>query len=134
MAARLGFSLVAAAVLPLTGALAQSGAPTGSELAGHSVQVDSAGTVNTVYFDQGGTARIVGTGGQEVAANWAVQNGNICLSASSARECWPYQAAFQAGQPVDLVSDCGAATRWTPVSTAQPAPPPVQTQRAGERG
>lgn len=127
--ARLGICLLAIAS---TAALAQSGAPTGSEIAGHSVQVDSAGVVNTVYFDQGGSARIVGSAGQEVAGNWSVQNGAMCLASSAARECWPYQTAFQASQPVTLVSDCGASSVWTPVSTNQPAP--VQPQRAGERG
>ena len=129
MGALLGVGLLAIAP---TAALAQSGAPTGSEIVGQSVQVDTAGVVNTVYFDQGGTARIVGAAGQEVAGNWSVQNGTMCLASSAARECWPYQAAFQAGQPVTLVSDCGASSVWTPAATNQPAP--IQPQRAGERG
>ena len=106
-------------------------APNGSEIIGHSVQVQTqAGTTNTVYFDPGGNARIVSPSGTEVQGRWAVENQSLCLGAGGARECWPYRAAFQAGQPMTLTSDCASTSVWTPISTAPPAPP----ARMGERG
>lgn len=117
------------AVAPLSAAAAQ-GAPNGSEIIGHSVQVEANGTMNTVYFDPGGNARILSAGGTEVPGRWSVANQQLCLSVSNLRECWPYQMAFQAGTPVTLTSDCAVTSRWTPVSTAPTAPP----SRQGERG
>lgn len=109
---------------------AQTG-PNGSEIVGHSVQIQTqTGTVNTVYFEPGGAARIVSPSGTEAQGTWSVANQSLCLGVSGARECWPYQAAFQANQPVSLTSDCGAASVWTPLSTAPSAPP----ARRGERG
>ena len=121
-----------------TGASAQSmmGAPNGSEITGHSVQIDTNGARNTVFFDPGGTARITTPGGTQVQGNWFVQNQQLCLTTGSARECWPYQAAFQTGQPVALTSDCSATSNWTALSTAQPQMPPMEPppERKGERG
>lgn len=104
--------------------------PNGSEIIGHSVQVEANGTTNTVYFDPGGNARILSAAGTEVQGRWSVANQQMCLSVGNLRECWPYQMAFQAGQPVSLTSDCAVTSRWTPVSTAPSAPP----TRSGERG
>lgn len=105
--------------------------PDGSEIVGHSVQVQTAsGTTNTIYFQPGGTARIVSPSGTEVQGTWSVANQALCLGAGTARECFPYQQAFQAGQPVTLTSDCAATSVWTPLSTAPSAPP----ARRGERG
>jgi hypothetical protein len=128
IAAACGFALVCA-FAPLSAAQAQ-GVPNGSEIIGHSVQVEANGTVNTVYFDPGGNARILSAAGTEVQGRWAVANQQMCLSVGSLRECWPYQSAFQAGQPITLTSDCAVTSRWTPVSTAPTAPP----TRRGERG
>lgn len=119
------------------GASAQMMAPpTGAELIGHSVQVDTNGTVNTIYFDPGGAARITSPSGTEVRGNWFVENQSLCLTLGpSARECWPYQAMFQTGQPVVLTSNCAVTSRWIPVSTAPMAPPPAPPPlREGERG
>lgn len=114
-------------------AAAQMGAPNGAEITGHSVQVNAGGVTNTVYFDPGGSARILSAGGREVQGQWFIENQNLCLATGGgARECWPYQQAFVAGQPMTMTSSCGTS-QWTAVSTAQPmmAPPPV---RQGERG
>ena len=113
-------------------AFAQMGPPTGAELIGHSVQVETNGVVNTVYFDPGGTARIMSPGGREVQGNWFVENGRMCLQTATGRECWTYAAPFVAGQPAVLTSDCGTS-RWTAVSTAQPMMPEPPVRR-GERG
>ncbi len=121
--------LCATALLP-SAAAAQTGAPTGAEITGHAVQVETSGTVNTVQFNPGGTARIVGQNGREVQGQWFVQNQQLCLSAAGGQECWPYQQAFQAGQPVSLTSTCAVTSTWTPLSTAPTAPP----ARSGERG
>ena len=104
----------------------------GSEIAGQSAQVSTNGVVNTVYFDQGGTARIVAPGGTTVNGNWAAANGQLCLSAGAARECWPYANAFQQGVPMTLVSTCNSSSTWT-ANGVNAAPPPAAV-REGERG
>lgn len=114
---------------PLTAGVAQNWVP-GSEIAGHAVQVETNGVLNTVYFEPGGVARIQTPGGNVVPATWSASNNNICLNASGAQECWPYAQPFRAGQQVMLTSSCQASSRWLPLSTAQP---PMQ-QGAGERG
>lgn len=122
-------SLVYGAILlgvPLSAAYSQW--TPGSELVGQSVQVETNGVVNTVYFDPGGAARIVTPGGAVVPGTWTAAGQQLCLQAGAGQECWPYNAAFQAGQQVSLVSSCQVASRWTPLSTN-----PVQAA-GGERG
>jgi hypothetical protein len=116
------------------GASAQAMWQPGSEIAGHSVQVESNGVVNTVYFDRAGTARIVSPSGREVMGRWTAAGQQLCLETGpTARECWPYRAAFQTGQPVTLTSSCATTSQWTPLSTEPMAPPP-RMERRGERG
>ncbi len=124
-------TLIGAALIatPLTGGFAQGWAP-GSEIAGHSVQVETNGVVNTVYFGHGGTARIQTPGGSSVDATWSVANNQLCLQTATGQECWPYNSPFQAGQQMTLTSSCAVASRWLPLSTSQP---PVQAPM-GERG
>lgn len=122
-------SLVYGAVLlgaPLTAAVSQW--TPGAEIVGQSVQVETNGVVNTVYFDPGGTARIITPAGNSVPATWAATGGQLCLQSGTGQECWPYQAAFQAGQQVTLVSSCQVSSRWTALATN-----PMQA-RGGERG
>ena len=114
---------------PVAG-FAQSWAP-GAEITGQSVQVETNGVTNTVYFDPGGVARIQTPNGNTVPGTWAAANGQLCLTTGAAQECWPYAQPFQAGQPLSLTSSCNAASRWTALSTNTAAP--VQ-QGAGERG
>ena len=103
----------------------------GSEIVGQSVQVETSGVTNTVYFDAGGAARIQTPAGRIVPGSWSAANGQLCLSAGGPQECWPYAQPFQAGQQITLTSRCNAASRWTALGTNQ-APP---TQRSeGERG
>ena len=132
MSKRVIFRIIAGTALlgaPLTAGLAQGWIP-GSEIAGHAVQVEANGVMNTVYFEPGGTARIQTPGGNVVPATWAVSNNQLCLNAAGAQECWPYTQPFQAGQQMTLTSSCQIASRWLPLSTAQP---PMQVP-AGERG
>jgi len=103
----------------------------GSEIAGQSAQVTTNGVTNTVYFDQGGAARIVSPGGTTVSGTWAATNGQLCLNTGAARECWPYANAFQTSVPVTMVSSCNASSTW--VANGTNTPPPVST-REGERG
>ena len=110
---------------PLTAAYAQW--TPGSELVGQSVQVETNGVVNTIYFDPGGAARIITPAGAVVQGNWTAANSQLCLQTSGGQECWPYQSAFQSGQAVSLVSSCQVSSRWTPLSTNPP-------QVSGERG
>jgi hypothetical protein len=108
----------------------QTGWAPGAEITGQSVQVETAGVTNTVFFDPGGVARIQTPGGNVVPGTWTAADGQLCLSTGAARECWPYTQPFQAGQQITLTSTCNSASRWTALGTNQP---PVQ-QGAGERG
>jgi len=103
----------------------------GSEIAGQSIQVETNGVTNTVYFDAGGVARIQTPAGRIVPGTWSAANGQLCLSAGGPQECWPYARPFQAGQQITLTSSCNAASRWTALGTNQA--PPTQ-QGLGERG
>ena len=111
-------------------ALAQAGWTPGAELVGQPIQVTTNGTTNTVYLDQGGTARLITPGGNTVAGTWQAANGQLCLSNGSAQECWPYSGPFQAGQPQTLTSSCSSTSTWLAQATNQP---PAQGQK-GERG
>lgn len=116
------------------GAMAQGAYQPGDELRGQSVQVETNGEVNTVTFEADGTARIASQNGAQATGRWFTEGQTLCLElAAGSRECWPYRSAFQAGQPVELTSTCAITSRWTALSTAPLAPPPVQ-ERAGERG
>jgi hypothetical protein len=101
----------------------------GSEIVGQSVQVNTNGTVNTVYFDQGGVARIMSPNGTAVPARWTAANQQLCLDVGTGSECWPYRAAFQAGQVVNLTSSCNSPSQWTANNTNMP-----EQQRMPERG
>ena len=94
-------------------------------------RVTTNGVTNTVYLDQGGTARIVSPGGTTVTGTWAATNGQLCLNTGVASECWPYSNAFQTGVPVTLVSTCNSSSTWTANGTN---PPPPMQSREGERG
>ena len=126
-AASLGFM-----VAPLTAVSAQMAWVPGSELVGQSAQVQTNGVVNTVYFDQGGVARIATPSGRQVQGRWSAANQQLCLEFPSANpECWPYQSAFQAGQAVTLTSTCQVTSQWVANNTNQPMSAPA---RQGERG
>jgi hypothetical protein len=111
-------------------ALAQGAWVPGSEIVGQPIQVTTNGTTNTIYFDQGGAARMVTPSGNTVPGTWQAANGQLCLSNGSAQECWPYNGPFQPGQPQTLTSSCNATSSWLAQSTNQP---PSQGQK-GERG
>lgn len=126
------FSLLAATFS--TTAMAQGVWTPGSEIVGQSVRVVSAnGVTNTVYFDQGGTARIVTPGGREVPASWTAANGNLCVYSAGGQECFPYTQAFMAGQTVSMTSSCGTSA-WTANGVNAPPPPPPAAENMGERG
>ena len=115
---------------PVAG-LTQSGWMPGSEITGQSVQIETNGVTNTVFFDPAGVARIQTPGGNIVPGSWTASGGQLCLTTGAAQECWPYAQPFQAGQQITLTSSCNSASRWTALGTN--TPPPVQ-QGAGERG
>lgn len=115
---------------PLAAASAQMWVP-GSEITGQSIQVETNGVVNTVYFDPGGVARIATPSGTMVQGGWSVANQMLCLEAGpNVRECWPYRSAFLAGQPVTLTSSCQVTSRWVANAVNQA---PMQAP-SGERG
>ena len=111
--------------------LTQTGWVPGSEITGQSVQIETNGVTNTVFFDPGGVARIQTPGGNLVPGTWTAAGGQLCLTTGAAQECWPYAQPFQAGQQLTLTSSCNAASRWTALGTNQSAP---MQQGAGERG
>ena len=120
---------VALAVVPV-GAMAQW-AP-GSEIVGQTVQVTTNGVSNTVHLAPGGQAHITTPGGTVIPATWTAANGQLCLNTGAAQECWAYNSAFQAGQPMTLTSSCGSST-WVANAINQPPPPPAPAVQ-GERG
>lgn len=130
---RISFVVRAAAVLASLSvpavAMAQTGWTPASEVVGQPIQVTTNGVTNTVYLDNGGTARIVSPSGNAVPANWTATNSQICLVNGTVQECWPYSSPFQAGQAVTLTSSCNATSTWLAASTN--GPPPVSR---GERG
>jgi hypothetical protein len=111
-------------------AFGQAGWTPGSEIVGQPVQVTTNGVTNTVYLDQGGTARIMTPAGNTVPASWSASSGQLCLSEGGAQECWPYAGPFQAGQPTTLTSSCHATSTWLAATTNGPPPPATR----GERG
>jgi len=121
--------LTMAAAIP-GAAQAQAWTP-GSEIAGEPIQITTNGVTNTVYFDQGGAARIMTPHGNMVNGTWTASAGHLCLSNGTAQECWPYAAPFQAGQPVTWTSTCNATSTWLASAINSPTPPP---EAAGERG
>ena len=124
--ARVGVGMATMIALPSV-ALAQGWTPA-AEILGQPIQVTTNGVTNTIYMDAGGTARIVTPSGNTVPGSWTAANGQLCLSTGAAQECWPYQAAFQPGQPVTLTSSCNSSSSWLASSTNAP---PAQR---GERG
>lgn len=120
----------AAALTAMSGAAYAQGAWTpGSEILGQPIQVTTNGTTNTLYFDQGGSLRIITPSGNTVPGAWSAANGQLCLSANGAQECVPYNGPFQPNQPQTLTSSCNATSSWLAQNTNQPS----QGQK-GERG
>lgn len=98
----------------------------GSEITGQSVQVQTNGVTNIITFEPNGVATISSPSGAKVInANWTAANGELCITTAGAFDCYPYQAPFQAGQPVDLLSNCAVRSRWLAPSVTVPP---------GERG
>ncbi len=98
----------------------------GSEITGQQVQVQTNGVTNIITFEPNGMARISSPSGAKVVdATWTATNGELCLRGAGAFDCYPYRAPFQAGQPVDLLSNCAVRSRWLASSVTVPP---------GERG
>lgn len=121
-------SSIAVLAVPAT-SFAQTWTP-GSEIVGQSVRVTTNGVTNTLYFDQGGSLRIMSPGGNTLNGSWAVTGNQLCLNAGAGTECVPYASAFQAGQPVTLTSSCNAVQVWN----ANGVNPPPRVENMGERG
>ena len=122
----LGVLSVVLLTLPVTGLAAQGVWVPAAEIIGQPIQVETNGVTNTVILDPGGAARIMTPGGQTVPASWSASAGQLCLYSPQAKECWPYQAPFQAGQPVLLTSSCAASSRWLASATKPMPAPPTQ--------
>lgn len=120
-----GFAIVA----PAAALVAQGGWVPGSEIAGQTVQVQTNGVVNSIYFGADGTASIGTPSGTTVPGTWSAAGGQLCLSANGGQECWPYQQPFQAGQQMAMTSSCQQVSTFLAQSTNAPT-----QQNAGERG
>ena len=115
----------AALVVPLGAVAAQT-----ANIVGQTVQVQTNGVMNSIYFSPDGTATITTPSGTTMPGTWTLSNNTLCLSAMGGQECWPYTQAFQMGQQVTLTSSCQQVSTFMP----QWAPPPPMQQPAGERG
>ena len=124
----LATALASAALLIVPGAALAQWMP-GSEIVGQTLQVQTNGVVNSVYFGPGGQATITTPGGRVIPASWTATGGNLCLNNGAAQECWPYASPFQAGQPVTLTSSCGSSSTWLASSTNSPPPPASKSER-----
>ena len=99
-------AILGASAFTAGAASAQTMAP-GAELRGQTVNIAYAdGTTNSVMFGEDGTARIRANDGATANARWFVQGSEICLQASTDRECWPYARQFAANETLTLRSDC----------------------------
>jgi hypothetical protein len=118
-----GFVVRAAIGLLIAGSASGAAfAQDASEVVGQPIQVTTNGVTNTIYLDQGGSARLLTPGGNTVPATWQVANGQLCLNNGAAQECWPYSAPFQASQPVTLTSSCNATSTWLAQATNSAIP------------
>ena len=100
----------------------------GAEIVGQTLQVQTNGVVNNVYFGPNGSATITTANGKAVPATWSAANNQLCLSTGGPQECWPYTQAFRAGQQTALTSSCQTVSTFLAPNTN-----PMQ-QPAGERG
>jgi len=114
---------------PVCGVIAQAGWVPGSEIAGQTVQVQTQGVVNSIYFGADGTATITTPSGTTVPGTWSAAGNQLCLSANGGQECWPYSQPFQPGQQLALTSSCQQVSTFLAQSTNAP-----MQQPAGERG
>ncbi|WP_126172267.1 hypothetical protein [Altericroceibacterium xinjiangense] len=81
-----------------------------NELRGRTVRIDAQGGVtNLVNFAPDGTMRIQVVPGQPpVQGYWGLRNNMLCVNfAPRGEECWPYQGAMVANQPVRVTSNRG---------------------------
>ncbi|HET9810784.1 MAG TPA: hypothetical protein VFP53_03700 [Sphingomicrobium sp.] len=120
---------------PATIAAAQMGWMPGSEIAGQTIQVQTNGVMNSIYFGADGTATITTPGGTTVPGTWSAANNQLCLNANGGQECWPYAQPFQSGQQMALTSSCAQMTTFMPGALNPPPAPPMPPPAAGgERG
>ena len=119
----------AALAAPAAAVVAQVGWVPGSEIAGQTVQVQTSGVTNNLYFGADGTATITTPSGTTVPGTWSAAGGQLCLSANGGQECWPYSSPFQPGQQMAMTSNCQQVSTFLAQSTNSPT-----QDNAGERG
>jgi len=96
----------------------------GAEISGQSLQAQTNGVTNRVDLLPGGIARISSPSGATVVeGTWSAADGQLCLATAKGSDCYPYRAAFQAGQPVTLVSKCNVMTTFSAASVNLPPAP-----------
>lgn len=88
---------------PVAG-FARAGWVPGSEITGQSVQVETNGVTNTVFFGPGGVARIQTPSGKSVPGTWAAANGQLCLTTVLA--LFPAVSGRSADQPDQQLQLC----------------------------
>ena len=103
-----------ASALALGGCATVRGGPSGGELVGHTLQMETRnGQVSRLTFNENGTVRAA-FGNNSVTGRWDVEDRHLCFFWSGApRECWPYRSRFERGRTRTLTSDRGNEVRVT---------------------
>jgi hypothetical protein len=124
---RLGLAFAVTAIPSVS--MAQSGWIPPTEILGQPIQATTNGVTNTLYFDPGGTLRILTPAGNTLQGTWQINGSQLCMNLEGQQECVPYDRPFAAGEPRDLRSSCNAATVW--VAQAVNVAPPVSPAERG---
>jgi hypothetical protein len=98
----------------LSGCATMRGEPTGSELVGRTLSMQTArGEVTTLRFRSDGSVRAAFARGA-VIGRWRTDDQRLCFFWSGAPpECWPYGEPFVRGQSRTITSDRGNVVRVT---------------------
>lgn len=112
---KLGLAVTSVGIPSL--AMAQSA----GEILGQPIQATTNGVTNTIYFDPGGSLRILTAGGNAMAGTWQMSGAQLCMNLGGQQECVPYDRPFVAGEARNLVTTCNASTVWT-AQAVNPAP------------
>lgn len=102
------FVAIGACALALSGCATLRSGPSGSELVGQTLRMETArGQVSTLDFRRDGRVRAT-FGRNNVDGRWEVRDRSLCFHwRGAARECWPYRDRFERGRPRNLTSDRG---------------------------
>jgi hypothetical protein len=106
--------LLASGALLLSGCATLVPGPRTLNPAGQTLQVIAAnGAESRMQFRPDGRV-VAAFGERSVTGNWEMEGENLCFRwGQAARECWPYERAFERGRTVTITSDRGNVVRVT---------------------